>query len=685
MSMRILDENKVKKVLYGGDYNPEQWDEATWEKDYEMFSKAGIDIVTLNVFNWAMLQPNEETYDFSRLDASIKRAEENGVNICLATATAAHPAWMAKKYPDVLRTEINGMKRKFGKRHNSCPNSPTFRKYSVALASELAKRYKEQENIVIWHINNEYGGNCYCENCEKAFRVWLRKRYQTLDALNRAWNTNFWGHTFYDWDEIVSPTMLSEMEDEEKGIFHGMLLDYRRFNSEGMMNNCIDEAKAIKAVIPDARVTTNFMGAYKPLDYQKWAPYLDVISWDNYPGPEEEPAHTALNHELMRGLKKDQPFMLMESTPGVVNWRPYNRLREPGQMRLHSYQAIAHGADTVMFFQLRMSPGASEKFHGAVIDHSGRDDTRIFKEVCVLGEELKVLGDEFLGSVSKPKAALIFDWETWWAVEGCIGPTVRLRYHEELLNYYRAFHSLNIPVDVVGMDTDLSEYKVVVAPLCYMIKDGFEQKLKDFTQKGGTSVITFFSGYADESDRIINGGFPGKMMDLFGIWAEEIDALAPTEENSFTYNGITYPAKLLCDLIHANDTQILSSYEKRFYAGTPVITKNTYGQGNAYYVGTQSSKEFYQTFIKDICNEAGVDMVLYENIAKKEYPVCGLEITKRVKDGTEFVFLLNHQMNEESVELPFSANDLLTGSSYQAGDKITIGSMGVVILKKDIL
>ena len=216
MSKRILDENKVKKVLYGGDYNPEQWDEATWEKDYKMFHKAGIDIVTLNVFNWAMLQPNEETYDFSRLDASIKRAEENGVNICLATATAAHPAWMAKKYPDVLRTEVNGMKRKFGKRHNSCPNSPTFRKYSVALASELAKRYKDQKNIVVWHVNNEYGGSCYCENCEKAFRVWLRKRYQTLDALNRAWNTNFWGHTFYDWDEIVSPSMLSELENEDK-------------------------------------------------------------------------------------------------------------------------------------------------------------------------------------------------------------------------------------------------------------------------------------------------------------------------------------------------------------------------------------------------------------------------------------------------------------------------------------
>lgn len=685
MSKRILDENKVKKVLYGGDYNPEQWDEATWEKDYEMFHKAGIDIVTLNVFNWAMLQPNEDTYDFSRLDASIKRAEENGVNICLATATAAHPAWMAKKYPDVLRTEITGMKRKFGKRHNSCPNSPTFRKYSVALAGELAKRYQNQKNIVVWHVNNEYGGSCYCENCEKAFRVWLREKYQTLDALNRAWNTSFWGHTFYDWDEIVSPSMISELENEDKAIFHGMFLDYMRFNSEGMMNNCIDEAKAIKAIIPNARITTNFMGAYKPLDYQKWAPYLDIISWDNYPGPEEEPAYTALNHELMRGLKKDQPFMLMESTPGVVNWRPYNRLREPGQMRLHSYQTIAHGADTVMFFQLRMNPGASEKFHGAVIDHSGRDDTRIFKEVSALGAELKKLGDEFLGSVSKPKAALIFDWETWWAVEGCIGPTVSLKYHDELLNYYRAFHSLNIPVDVVGMDTDLSQYKVVVTPLCYMVKDNFDEKLKEFTANGGTSVLTFFSGYADENDRIINGGFPGKMLDLTGIWAEEIDALSPTEENSFTYKGATYPAKLLCDLIHANDTEVLASYEKRFYAGTPCITKNIYGNGKSYYVGTRSNENFYQNLIKDICTEAGVSMVLYEGLEQQEYPVTGLEITKRSGKDAEFIFIMNHQMVEKEVTLPFAAKDLILEIAYEAGDTIVMPAMDCAVLKKDIL
>lgn len=316
----ILDSGKVTKMLYGGDYNPEQWDEETREKDMELLGKAHIDVVTLNVFNWAMLQPNEETYDFSELDETVERVTKNGMKICMATSTGAHPAWMAKKYPDILRTEFSGMKRKFGGRHNSCPNSPTFRKYSVALARALALHYKDQKNIVAWHVSNEYGEACYCENCEKAFRVWLRKRYGTLENLNYAWNTRFWGHTFYEWDEIVAPNLLSEHFEENRSMFQGITLDYKRFNSDGMLQNFRNEYQAIKEIIPDAKITTNFMGTYKPLDYKSWAPYLDMISWDNYPEKDAEPAKVAMNHDLMRGLKGGMPFMLMEQTPSVSNW-----------------------------------------------------------------------------------------------------------------------------------------------------------------------------------------------------------------------------------------------------------------------------------------------------------------------------------------------------------------------------
>ena len=683
MSNYILDRDKVKKIVYGGDYNPEQWDEATWEKDYEMFHKAGVDILTLNVFNWAMLQPNEETYDFSRLDETVKRATENGMKICMATGTAAHPAWMAKKYPDILRTDIHGRKMKYGKRHNSCPSSPTFRKYSVELARQVAMRYKDNENIVAWHICNEYGGECYCENCEKAFRVWLRKKYGTLDAVNRAWNTPFWSHTYYDWDEIVIPSFLTEMETEDRGIVHGQILDYRRFNSDAIMQNYIDECNVVRECLPSARITTNFMGYYKALNYQKWAPYIDMISWDSYPDMNGSMADAAFAHELMRGLKKDQPFMLMEQSPSVVNWRPVNPLKRPGVMRLMSYQAVAHGADAVMFFQMRQSPGSFEKFHGALIDHSGRDDTRTFRECSELGAELKKIGEDVIGSINQPKAALIFDWEIWWAVEGCAGPSVDLKYTEEIMHYYRAFHALNIPVDIVSAETDFSQYKLVVAPLCYMIKGDFDERIKEFTRNGGTSVFTYFSGYADETDRIINGGFPGKLLDLTGIWAEELDALTKDQSNSFVYNGKTYPAKLLCDVLHPNDTEVLAVYDEDFYAGSPVITKNAFGNGTCYYMGTRSNDEFYKEFIKDVCAQAGVDMALYEDASQKEYPLYRTEITKRTRDNEDYFFLLNHETGTEDIVLPFAAKNLLNDAVYQAGDTLTMEARDVVILKKE--
>ena len=308
----MFQDSRINKVLYGGDYNPEQWPEEIWEEDMRLFKLAGIDEVTLNVFSWAALQPSEDTYNFEKLDKIMDLVEANGLKVFLATSTAAHPAWMAKRHPDILRTEFSGMKRKFGSRHNSCQNSPTYQKYSVLLAKKLAERYGERECVIGWHICNEYGGECYCENCEKQFRVWLKEKYGTIEEVNKAWDTSFWGHTFYDWDEIVLPNMLSEHFEPDRTTFQGISLDYRRFNSEGMLKCYQAEAAAIRSVVPDAKITTNLMGFYKPLDYQMWAKSMDFISWDNYPANEDPYSRIAMNHDLMRGIKGGQPFVLME-------------------------------------------------------------------------------------------------------------------------------------------------------------------------------------------------------------------------------------------------------------------------------------------------------------------------------------------------------------------------------------
>lgn len=668
----MIECNKISKMVYGGDYNPEQWSEDIWEEDMRLFKLAGIDIVTLNVFSWALLQKDDDVYDFSLLDKIMDMVKKNGLSVCLATSTGAHPAWMAKKYPDILRTEFGGMKRKFGGRHNSCPNSPTYKKFSVRLARKLAERYKDYENIVAWHISNEFGGECYCDNCEKAFRIWLKEKYGTLEALNKAWNTTFWGHTFYDWDEIVLPDLRSEHFAYERTMFQGISLDYRRFMSDSMLERYKDEYHAIKEITPDVLITTNLMGFYKPLDYQKWAKYMDFISWDNYPSNDDSYAKIAMAHDLMRGVKQGKPFALMEQTPSVTNWLSYNALKRPGVMRLWSYQAVAHGADTVMFFQMRRSIGACEKYHGAVIDHVGNENTRVFREIAALGKELEEIGDLTLGGRTKAKIGLLFDWDNWWALEYSAGPSCELRYLTEFGRYYEALRKRNYDVDIIGAEDELEPYSVVIAPVLYMVKGDYDEKIRSFTQNGGTFVTTFFSGIVQENDLVTLGGYPGKLRDIMGIWVEEIDALPNGEENAFTYEGENYPAKLLCDIIHTEGAEALSAYEKDFYAGSPVFTVNSYGKGKAYYIGTASNETFYQKLLTEICENAGVKPVL-------ETPEL-VEVTSRENDKGKYLFVLNHAEEEKKVQLPGNYKDILTGKSYH-NEELTLAKKDVAILQ----
>lgn len=672
----MIESNKVQKILYGGDYNPEQWPEEIWEEDMRLFKLAHIDIVTLNVFSWAALQPDENTYNFERLDKIMEMVRRNGLKVCMATSTAVHPAWMARKHPDVLRVEHNGMKRKFGSRHNSCPNSPAYRKYSVALAEKLARRYKDYDNIVAWHISNEYGGECYCENCEKAFRIWLKEKYKTIDELNRVWNTAFWGHTMYDFEDVVVPNMLSE-EFNWDGIrtnFQSISLDYKRFNSDSILECYRMEYEAVKKYTPDIPVTTNLMGSYKPLDYFKWGKYMDFVSWDNYPACDSYPAQVAMQHDLMRGLKGGKPFALMEQTPSVSNWHIYCKLKRPGIMRLWSYQAVAHGADTVMFFQMRRSIGACEKYHGAVIDHVGTENTRVFREIAALGEELEGIGSEILGSRTSAKTAIVFDWDNWWAAEYSAGPSRLINYCSEITAYYKALSEQNISVDFVSVEEDLSSYKLVIAPLLYMCKDGFDEKVREYVKNGGRFLTTFFSGYVEDHDLVILGGYPGRLKDILGIWVEESDALPEGEANSFTYNGKTYPASVLCDLLHLQGAQGLASYESDFYEGMPVLTCNNFGKGKAYYVAAHSSDEFYKDFIGEICEELNIRPVA-------DVPA-GVEATVRENKKVSFLFLLNHGAEAAWVVIDEEGTDLISGSSYLAGDSLKLEKAGVAIIKR---
>lgn len=647
------------RMLYGGDYNPNQWPREVWEEDMRLFQKAGINSATVNVFSWAKLQPNEGTYDFSELDDVIDMLGRENYDIVLATSTGAMPAWLVKNYPEVARVDFEGRRHKFGQRHNHCPNSAVYQKFAGKLVEELARRYGKNPHIACWHINNEYNTGCYCENCEKAFRIWLQKKYGTLEAVNAAWNTEFWGHTFHEWDEIVAPSGLSDGMGfgwTRKTAFAGISIDYDRFLSDSLLENYKMERDIIRRYDPDTPITTNLMGTYKGLDYFKWAKEMDIVSWDNYPAYNTPWSETAMRHDLMRGLK-GQPFMLMEQTPSQQNWQAYNSLKRPGQMRAQSWQTVAHGADTIQFFQLRRSKGACEKFHGAVISHSGSGETRVFRECAQLGAELQALGDQLLGAGNPAEVGVLFDWDNYWAMEYTSGPSVDLKYCAQIHQYYRYFYEKHIPVDMIPVDADFSRYKAIVAPVLYMVKEGVAEALEAFVEAGGTLITGFMSGIVDQSDNVHLGGYPGPLRKLCGVWAEEIDALAPEQSNTLRFaGGGESKCGLLCDILHLEGAQAIASYGGDFYAGTPAVTRNNCGKGVAYYVGTQPDQDGLAKILDQFAQDGGLAPLIQE-----ETP---LEVVRRVKDGTEFWFILNLTGQPQPAPENFRGEtDVLTGEA----------------------
>lgn len=651
---------KFQRILYGGDYNPNQWPREIWQEDMRIFKDAHINTATINVFSWAKIQPSEHEYYFDELDEIVDMLSKENYDIVFATSTAALPAWMVRKYPEVMNTDYEGRQHKFGGRHNACPNSPVFRNFAQKMAYKLAERYADNPHVTCWHVSNEYGNECFCENCQKAFRVWLKDKYKTIEALNRAWNMEFWGHTLYDWEDVVLPNALSEGIGRERTAFAGISIDYRRFNSDSLLECFKMERDAIRSVKKDAFITTNLMGTFKGLDYFKWAKEMDIVSWDNYPAYDTPWSSIAMTHDLMRGLK-DEPFMLMEQTPSQQNWQDYNSLKRPGQMRAQSYQTLAHGADTIQFFQLRRSVGGCEKFHGAVIAHAGTENTRVFREVAQLGAELEQLGDRTLGSANEAEVGLIFDWDNYWALEYTSGPSVDLKYVDQIHRYYQYFYNKNIAVDMIPFDADFSKYKIVVAPVLYMVKDGMKEALESYVKNGGILITTFMSGIVGASDNVYLGGYPGPLRDLAGVWVEEIDALAPEQKNEVVFtDGNTAECGLLCDLMHLEKAQALASYTRDFYAGMPAAAKNPYGNGSTYYIATQMEEAGLAKILDQAVNEAGITSAIPEETK--------LEVVTRISDHTRFYFVMNFK--EEEQKLPKSLagkKDLLTGKVTEEG------------------
>ncbi len=651
-----MPELRLPFLGHGGDYNPDQWRDCPdiLEEDIRLMKLAGCNLMSVGIFAWAALEPEEGVYDFGWLQDALDRLHANGISVFLATPSGARPAWMSQKYPEVLRVRPDGLRNFHGDRHNHCYTSPVYRGFVQRINRALAQRFGRHPAVVGWHISNEYSGDCHCELCQQAFREYLKARYGTLDALNRAWWTGFWSKTYTDWDQLRGPSPVGE------SAIQGLKLAWKRFMTRQTADFIRAEADPIREITPDLPITTNFMMLFDGLDYYELARALDFVSFDSYPewgGADEEWTATvsAFNYDWMRSLKQ-KPFALMESTPSQVNWHDVCKLKKPGMHLLSSLQAVAHGADTVQYFQWRKSRGAAEKMHGAVVDHVGHENTRTFRDVQAVGGALRRL-DAVRGAMPEARAALLFDTQNRWALDCCEGPRRNKGYMDTVLEHYRALKRLGLDVDVIDETCNFDRYRLIAAPMLYMLRPGAAERLDRFAQRGGTLVCSCMTGRVDEDDLCFLGGFPGPLRETLGIWIEETDALYDGEENGIRMRGgAEYACSTMCDLIHAEAAEVLGTYTRDFYAGQPCVTLNRRGAGKAYYIASRPDAAFLDAFYADAVRDAGLRAAALPR---------GVQTARR----GDFLFAMNFNAFPVAVELP-EGKDALTGRPSGGTDEI---------------
>ena len=604
-----------RKLLHGGDYNPEQWLDRPdiLAQDIELMKKAHVNTVTLGVFSWSVLEPEEGVFKLDWLADIIHNLYANGIRTILATPSAARPAWLAHKYPEVRRVRADRVRELYNRRQNYCYTSPIYREKVRIIDQKLAQRFGDDPAVILWHISNEMGGDCHCALCQAEFRRWLQARYGTLAALNKAWNARFWSHDYTEWEQIESPAPQGE------NAVQALALDWKRFVSDRHIDFLKFERDTVKEIAPNAKFTVNMMYRFDGIDYFKMAKEIDVASWDNYPTwhkPSETVEETALDTAMMHDLfysMKDKPFLLMESSPSFTNWQPVSKQKKPGIAELAALQTVAHGADSVLYFQWRASRGAEEKLHGAVIGHDGREDARSFTETAQVGQELEVLAE--ITAVKREKqAAIVHDWQNKWALEGTCGPrNAGMGYWDELKRHYNALAREGIAVEFVDQNADLTGYGLVVVPMLYLLTDAFAKKLCAFAQSGGTVIATYWSGVVDESDLCRLGDTPYGLTELLGLRRTEIDGMYDGETRRCVPSaGCTLPAaqaSTLCEvavLDEKDPAEPLSLYDEDYFAGHPAAAVHRYGKGRAYYLASRFDEAFYRAFYHDAAKEIGL-------------------------------------------------------------------------------
>ncbi len=654
-------------LVFGCDYNPEQWSRETWVEDVALMREAGVNLVAINIFGWSHIEPRRGEYRFDDLDTVIDLLHEAGIGVNLGTGTSSPPPWLTTAHPEVLPEVADGTKRWPGGRQAWCPSSPVFRELALDLVRATAERYGTHPAVRLWHVSNELGCHnalCYCDVSARAFRGWLKARYSDIESLNRAWGTTFWSQHYAEWDEILPPRATLSFINPTQSI------DFARFSSDELLHYYEAEAAAIResSTIP---VTTNFMvtAHIKTQDYWRWAPSMDVIANDHYldhrlPRPLVELSFAA---DVTRGLAAGRPWLLMEHSTGAVNWQPRNLTKAPGEMMRNTVAHIARGADGVCFFQWRASVKGTEKFHSALLPHAGTR-SRIWNETLELGALVSRLG-ELRGSVITSSVAFVFSWEAWWAADLEGHPTSDFSYLEQVHRLYTALWDLGVGVDVVAPGGSLDGYSVVVVPSLYLVSDEAASVVNEFVADGGHALVTFFSGIVDESDGVRGGGYPGAFREMLGATADEFAPL-PVGGSIELSDGSR--GTLWSEPLELTGAEAVIAYGEGPLEGRAAVTRNESGRGVGWYVSTVLEPETLRGIVSTILSGAGVSREVVTVTP-------GVEVVRRHDHEHAWIFILNH--TDEEVLHEVGGFELVTERPLSGTTSLAPG--GTHIIRQD--
>ncbi|WP_197025918.1 beta-galactosidase [Nocardioides sp. URHA0020] len=649
-------------IAFGGDYNPEQWPEEVQDEDVRLMLEAGVDLVTVGVFSWALLEPEPGRYELEWLDRVLDRLGAAGIGVDLATATASPPPWLAHRHPETLPATADGTRLWPGGRQAFCPSSPVYREHAVRLCRTLAERYGAHPALRLWHVGNELGCHnplCYCDVSAAAFRLWLAERYGDVAELNRAWGTAFWSQRYGSFDEVVPPRTVTATANPTQQ------LDFRRFSSDQHLANFIAERDVLHEVSPGVPVTTNFMvtSHIRELDYHRWASEMDVISNDFYVTAADPEGYRELAYcaDQTRGLAGGGPWLLMEQSTSAVNWQPRNVAKQPGELLRNSLQHVARGADGILFFQWRASQAGSEKFHSALVPHAGTD-TRVWRETVELSRTLDRL-DEVVGSRTDNDVAILVDYQAWWACELDSHPSTDVTYLDRAHAVHAALTDLGIGVDVVHPDTDLGHYRLLVVPTLYSLTDASAARIEAAVSAGATALVTYFSGIVDEHDHVRLGGYPGAFRDLLGIRVEEFYPLRSGDRVALSDGSA---GDVWTELLHLAGATAEASYVDGPLPGVPAITRHQHGEGVGWYAATRLDRPSLAALVARLVEEAGVRPIAPGRP--------GLELTERTDGERRWVFVVNHTDTEAVVDV--AGHDLVRDEAF--GGRVPAGGVAVV-------